>query len=228
LAVLVIAGSGRGAGKTAVGCALIAALPELSWVAVKVTPHVHSEVEFPSGAKAHIASDESTYGLKPVHSLLKPMPSSLEEFSMAEAGIWEERERNSDKDTGRYLAAGAAQAFLISDSRNFAASILDALRLAPRSGSLLVESNRIDGALVARVDEPVVSLAVLAGAESDWKASLWTRVGAADALVLTGGLACEELPAELQMKPEFRLIEGEWSSPELIKFVRAHLLPIGN
>ncbi|WP_263351844.1 hypothetical protein [Acidicapsa acidisoli] len=41
MAVLVIAGSGRGAGKTAVGCALIAAMPELQWMAVKVTPHLH-------------------------------------------------------------------------------------------------------------------------------------------------------------------------------------------
>lgn len=41
MAAIVISGSGRGAGKTAVGCALIAAIPEFSWVAVKVTPHLH-------------------------------------------------------------------------------------------------------------------------------------------------------------------------------------------
>ena len=187
MAVLVIAGSGRGAGKTAVGCALIAALPELRWVAVKVSPHLHR--------------DEAT---------------------------WEEPDRNADKDTGRYLAAGARRAFMISDSPDSETSILDALRLVPRSGSLLVESNRIDGALLARADEPVVSLAVLAGAESDWKASLWERFETTDALVLTGGLACEGLPVELQVKPAFRLEDGRWFSPELIKFVRARLSPMGN
>ena len=185
MAVLVIAGSGRGAGKTAVGCALIAALPELSWVAVKASPHLHR--------------DEAA---------------------------WEEPDPNSDKDTGRYLAAGARRAFLILDSPDSETSILDALRLVPRSGSLLVESNRIDGALLARADEPVVSLAVLTGIESDWKASLWVRFETADALVLTGGLVYEELPAELQMKPVFRLIEGQWSSPGLLGFVRARLLPV--
>ena len=41
MAVLVIGGSGSGAGKTAVGCALIAAMPEFCWLAVKVTPHLH-------------------------------------------------------------------------------------------------------------------------------------------------------------------------------------------
>ena len=38
----------------------------------------------------------------------------------------------------------------------------------------------------------------------------------------------EELPAELQTKPVFRLQDGRWSSPKLIEFVRARLLPIRN
>ena len=187
MAVLVIAGSGRGVGKTAVGCALIAALPELLWVAVKISPHLHR--------------DEA---------------------------VWEELDPKSDKDTGRYLAAGAAQAFLISDSSDSATSILDALRLVPRSGSLLVESNRVTCKTMAMVDEPVVSLAVLTGTGSDWKASLSARLDTADALVLTGGLTCEELPAELQMKPVFRLIEGQWSSLELLRFVHLRLLPVND
>ena len=41
MAVVVVGGSGRGAGKTAVGCALISAMPEFCWLAVKVTPHLH-------------------------------------------------------------------------------------------------------------------------------------------------------------------------------------------
>ena len=45
MAVLVIGGGGRGAGKTAVGCALIAALPELQWAAVKVSSHGHGALD---------------------------------------------------------------------------------------------------------------------------------------------------------------------------------------
>ncbi len=41
MVVLCIAGSGTGAGKTAVGCELIRAMPELRWLAVKISPHVH-------------------------------------------------------------------------------------------------------------------------------------------------------------------------------------------
>jgi hypothetical protein len=188
--VLVIAGSGRGAGKTAVGCALIAAMPELRWVAVKVSPHEHD-----TGRE-----------------------------------LWEELDFHSEKDTGRYLAAGAQRAFLVSGIKDSQAGelLLEARGRSSQCDALLVESNRIAAGIVANLGEPAVSIAVLAGAESEWKASLWAQFGTTDALVLTGGLAYEELPVELQTKPVFRLEDGRWSSPELIEFVRARLLPMGN
>jgi hypothetical protein len=190
VAVLVIAGSGRGAGKTAVGCALIAGMPELQWLAVKVTPHGHERGE----------------------------------------GIWEELDRDSDKDTGRYLAAGAAHAFLISNLIDEA--LVDAVaetrnRYAETSlliTSLLIESNRVTAQALARVAENAVCLAVLSGSEAQWKASLRERIDDADALVLTGGLSQEGLRVELREKKVFRFDEGQWSSPELLAFVRKRLV----
>jgi len=41
MAIIVIGGGGRGAGKTALVCGLIRALPEIAWTAVKVTTHEH-------------------------------------------------------------------------------------------------------------------------------------------------------------------------------------------
>ena len=41
MAIVVVGGGGRGAGKTALVCGVIAALPELKWVAAKVTKHEH-------------------------------------------------------------------------------------------------------------------------------------------------------------------------------------------
>lgn len=41
MATVVIGGSGRDAGKTTLACALIAALPEFGWTAVKISPHGH-------------------------------------------------------------------------------------------------------------------------------------------------------------------------------------------
>ena len=41
MAIIVVGGSGRGVGKTALVCGLIAALPEFRWTAVKITSHEH-------------------------------------------------------------------------------------------------------------------------------------------------------------------------------------------
>jgi len=45
MAIIVVGGSGRGAGKTALICGLIRALPQRHWTAVKVTSHAHGNSE---------------------------------------------------------------------------------------------------------------------------------------------------------------------------------------
>jgi hypothetical protein len=186
VAVLVIAGSGRGAGKTAVGCVLIAAMAELRWVAVKITPHVHDVGE----------------------------------------EVWEELDEGSDKDTGRYLAAGAGRSFLISGaSESRAAGLIGEARgSAPECDALLVESNRISAEVVANRGEPVCSIALLAGEESEWKPSLRECVGSVDALVLAGSVSLEGFESPFLRKPVFALEPGQWSVPELVRFVRWKLM----
>lgn len=43
MAIIVVGGDGRGAGKTALICGLIRALPDSRWTAVKVTTHTHGQ-----------------------------------------------------------------------------------------------------------------------------------------------------------------------------------------
>jgi hypothetical protein len=43
MAIIVVGGSSRGAGKTALVCGLIAALPEFRWTAIKITTHDHGQ-----------------------------------------------------------------------------------------------------------------------------------------------------------------------------------------
>ena len=43
MVVIVVGGSGRGAGKTALVCGLMRALPEIPWTAIKVTNHEHGK-----------------------------------------------------------------------------------------------------------------------------------------------------------------------------------------
>lgn len=45
MAIIVVGGGGRGAGKTALVCGLIRALPEFAWTAVKITSHGHGRAE---------------------------------------------------------------------------------------------------------------------------------------------------------------------------------------
>jgi hypothetical protein len=41
MAVVVVGGGGRGVGKTALVCGVICALPDIQWVAIKITGHEH-------------------------------------------------------------------------------------------------------------------------------------------------------------------------------------------
>ena len=43
MAIIVVGGGGRGAGKTALVCGLLRALPEISWTAIKITTHEHGK-----------------------------------------------------------------------------------------------------------------------------------------------------------------------------------------
>jgi hypothetical protein len=81
---IVVGGQSRKAGKTQVVCDIIAATPEVRWVAVKITPDAHEPTE--------------------------------------------------GGDTARYLAAGAAEAHLITG-----APPID----LPHAGNLIIESNAV-------------------------------------------------------------------------------------
>jgi hypothetical protein len=145
-------------------------------------------------------------------------------------GFWREERPGAgidpEKDTERYLAAGAVEAFLVEGGGDlggagFSASRLAALRgRALGSDALLVESNQ---AVEGLAGERVISLAVLAGVEAEWKESARALVERADALVLSGGMRVEDLPAELRGKAVFALAAGEWASAGLVEFVRAKL-----
>jgi hypothetical protein len=84
MAIIIVGGGGRGAGKTALVCGLMRALPEIAWTAIKVTTHEHG----------------------------KPTP------------IWEETEPGEGSDTGRYLAAGARRALLVTASEDALGSLV--------------------------------------------------------------------------------------------------------
>jgi len=181
-------------GKTAVGCALIAATPELRWVAVKVTPHRHG------------------FG--------KGLP----------AGLWEETERESRKDTGRYLEAGAVASFLSVGvnlpSKDECTKLFgEVSRRVPEATAWMVESGGIDLSGMAEGRGPVLLLAVLGCDVEQWKPASQARLASVAALVLPAAFSQDRLPLELQAMKSFSLAQGEWLSEELLHFVREGTLP---
>ena len=216
MAVLVISGSGRGVGKTAVGCGLMAALPELGWVGVKVSPHGHGKHGDGTGIKlALVYEGNSNSGANGLDRLKREAENS----TCTDVPVWEEQDPMSSKDTGRYLMAGARRAFLVSGG----ADCLCGIR-REAAESLLVESNRESLESLAGAHEALLRVAVLGGIVTEWKKSLWETVEQVDGVVLTGGFPVEQLPWELRRRRLFWMMPGEWISHELIKFVRGRLV----
>jgi hypothetical protein len=194
MAIIVVGGSTRGAGKTSLVCGLIAALPEFLWTAIKITTHDHGQ----------------------------------------RAPIWEETRHGEETDTSRYLAAGAARAFLAtaplvsSGSQPDLSPLLD--RLWPRFGrgsNLIFESNSV----VHHVS-PNACLMIHASPTRELplperKPSFIAAVSHADAMValspadriIADGLC---LPGH-EPKPIFHLVSLERVSPQMLAWIRPRL-----
>jgi hypothetical protein len=117
LAILVIGGGAKDVGKTALVCAVIAALREFNWTAVKITGHDYPPVNPLAGAAA---SSNRT--------------------------IREETVAGSQTDTARYLAAGARRALLVT-RHGPDVPIEEIRRALGNDPNVIFESNRIIDAL---------------------------------------------------------------------------------
>ena len=84
MTTIVIGGHSRNVGKTSIVAAIIAAWPEYSWTAIKMSSHWHNDGAASGG-----------------------------EDNKEICRVDEEHNRNSGADTGRFLAAGASRSFWI-------------------------------------------------------------------------------------------------------------------
>ena len=161
--VIVVGGHTRSIGKTQLVCDLIAALPEVQFVAGKITQYGHG-VCAQNGEHCGCAPDE--------HS---------------SAFDWESN-ATSGTDSARFLAAGAHRAFWLRTKQGYLAEGMPLLREALRavafenggaSFNLIIESNSLLQFL-----KPSVYLAVLDPEKQDFKQSAQAVLDRADALVL--------------------------------------------
>jgi hypothetical protein len=114
LAIVVVGGSSKDIGKTALVCAMISRLSEFGWTAVKISGH--------------------SYELGPYLS------EQLSENG--DPIVWEETVAGQETDTARYLAAGARRALLV--TRSGSEIPIDEIRAALKGDrNVIFESNQI-------------------------------------------------------------------------------------
>lgn len=138
--IVVVAGQSRKVGKTTAVCRLITATAEAQWVAIKISPHKHTE-----------------------------------------SPLMEETEPGEGSDTARYLAAGAARAFLWT----IAEEQIQAFGVAM---NLIVESNAALDVLT-----PDLIFLVVDPEVEEWKPSARRHVDRADAVIDRGEITVEHV-----------------------------------
>jgi len=117
VAIVVVGGSVKNVGKTALVCAVISALPEFGWTAVKVTGHDY-----------------------------EPSVPSAEREGSCDRTIWEETTSGAETDTARYLAAGARRALLVM-RQGEGVPMEEIRRALGADRNIIFESNRIIDAI---------------------------------------------------------------------------------
>ena len=195
--VVVIGGHTRNIGKTSVVCAVIRALPDWNWTAIKIKRYGH--------------------GICSRHRGLCDCPDPKHPVTVSE-----ENGASPSSDSGRFLAAGAARAFWI---RTLAEELNEAMpeihRIIAASGNTIIESNSILQFL-----RPDLYAMVLNGSIPDFKASSLRLLDRANALVATSDapLAWPEVPLVLlQNKPKFIAPPPSYQGAEFVDSIRSKI-----
>lgn len=156
MAIVVIGGHSRNIGKTSAMCALIAAMPERRWTAIKITQFGHGVC--------------SANG--------KPCDCETADHTIA---VSEERDRSSGTDSSRYLAAGAVRSLWVRTRQGQLAEAMSRIRLEiERAENVVFESNSI-----LRFLKPDVYASVLDPSVPDFKPSALRYLDRADALLVS-------------------------------------------
>jgi hypothetical protein len=198
---IVVGGQSRDVGKTSVVAAIIAALPQLGWTAVKITQHGHgicSRSGEPCGCA--VTAPDCPYALD------------------------EELDAAGSTDTSRFLRAGARRSLWVRTPVGALGTAMPALREALTGAEhVIMESNSVIEFL-----RPDVYLTVLEPAVADFKVSARRFLDQADAALMigpagtTGGM--EPINAHaLSAKPVFHAERGVWLTPDVVSFLEQRL-----
>jgi len=194
VALVVVGGQTRNIGKTSVVAGLIARLPEFHWTAFKITQYGHG----------FCTADG------------KPCKCQTEDACVA---VTAERDPASGTDTSRFLAAGAARSVWVRTRIGSLAEAMPRIREEiAASENAIVESNSILDFL-----SPDLYLTVLDPAFSDFKDSARRHFDRADAVLVASPESAFRATAALDGKLRFPIGPPDYTSDEVVGFVRARL-----
>ena len=198
MALVVVGGHSRNVGKTSVVAGLIAALPEFSWTAMKISQHGHG-ICSQDGQPCHCATDDHSWAIS------------------------EEKERSGLTDTSRFLVAGAKCVWWVRSQQGRLAEPLPNIRkLLAGSKNAILESNSI-----LKFLRPDIYLTVLDPATADFKQSAQEFLDRANAVIMhnsKGDISWQGVSLKpVEGQPIFHIQPPEYVTPEIVEFVRAKL-----
>jgi hypothetical protein len=203
MAVVVVGGHTRNIGKTSVVCALISAMPDRCWTAIKITQFGHG-----------ICSANG-----------EPCDCETADHTIA---ITEERDAASGTDSSRYLAAGAARSLWVRTRQGQLAEAMPRIRKEmAQAKNVILESNSI-----LRFLKPDVFASVLDPEVTDFKSSALRYLDRADAILLPSGTLDRTSWKQVSLKPlqhisRFQIGPPAYSSPKFVAFVAEKLHNMG-
>jgi hypothetical protein len=197
MAIVVIGGHSRSVGKTSVVAGLISALPEFHWTAMKVTQYGHG-ICSADGQACDCATGDHSWAVS------------------------EERNRDGNSDTSRFLAAGAERVWWVRTEQGRLAEAMPSVRekLAGAT-NVILESNSI-----LKFLRPDVYITVLDPSTADFKNSAREFLDRATAVILheKNGSAWKDISMKpVITKPIFHITPPPYVTPEIVEFVRASL-----
>jgi len=202
MAIIVIGGHSRSVGKTSVVAGLIAALPEFHWTAFKITQYGHG-ICSANGEACDCATGDHSWA------------------------ITEEKNRNGDSDTSRFLAAGAARVWWVRTEQGRLAEAMPVFREKLKNAeNVILESNS-----VLKFLRPDVYLTVLDPSTPDFKNSAREFLDRATGVILhttNEKSAWQDVSLKPVVdRPVFRITPPPYVTPEIVEFVRGKItMPI--
>jgi hypothetical protein len=199
MAIIVIGGHTRNIGKTSVVCALISAMPERRWTAIKITQFGHGVCS---------ANGE-------------PCDCETADHTIA---ISEERDATTGTDSSRYLAAGAVRSLWVRTRQGQLSEAMPRIRAEIcRSENVIFESNS-----VLRFLKPDVFASVLDPAVADFKPSALRYLDRAEAILVPAQSVSQPdwtgvSPKLIAGIPTFKIAPPAYSSAGFAAFVAGKL-----